>query len=236
MHTSNFALMAKKDNQDEVIVDIEEVYSKTEKFVDTNKKQILIVVGSIVAILFGYFGYIYLWLNPLEEEARAEMFHAQRYFEMDSIDKAIDGFGEEHKGFTYIVDYYGGTKSANLAHYYLGICYLKKGYFEEAIDELDQFSSSDVMLSSMALGAKGDAYMEIDEIDKAISLYKDAAHVQPNNFTSPMFLMKAGKALEYQGDYEGALDAYTEIKDEYPDSNEGREIEKYISRSSAFVN
>lgn len=228
--------MAKKtENQEEVIVDIEEVYSKTEKFIEQYKKQITYIVGGIVAIVGGYFGYIQLYLNPLEEEARGEMFKAEQYFEMDSLNKAINGDGIA-LGFVDIIDLYGGTKSANLAHYYLGISYLRERLYEDAIDELDQFSSDDVMLSSIALGAKGDAYMELGEVDKAIGLYLDAANIRPNQFTSPIYLMKAGKALEYQEDYEDALATYKELKEEYPESSEGREIEKYIARAGSFVN
>ena len=228
-------MTAKKDNKEEVIVDIEEVYSKTEKFVEKYKKEISYVVGGIIAIVAAYFGYINLYLNPLEAEAQGEMFKAERYFEKDSLDKAINGDGVA-LGFIDIIDLYGGTKSANLAHYYLGISYLKQGYYEEAIDELDQFSSDDVMLSSVSLGAKGDAYMEMGDTEKAISLYLDAANAKPNNFTSPIYLMKAGSALESLGNYEDALATYEEIKEEYPESQEGRDIEKYISRAGSFVN
>ena len=79
--------MSKKQTaEDEVIVDIEEVYSKSEKFVETYKKQITYIVGGIVAIVAGYFGYQNLYLEPLEVEAQAEMFRAEQYFERDSLD------------------------------------------------------------------------------------------------------------------------------------------------------
>ena len=164
----------KKDQDDEVIVNIEEVYSKSEKFIELYKKQITYVIGIIIAIVAGYFGYIKLYLEPLESEAQAEMFHAEHYFEKDSLDKAINGDGVAY-GFIDIIDIYGGTKSANLAHYYLGISYLRQGLYEDAIDELSSFSSSDVMLSSVSAGAQGDAYMELGDPESAISHYYKAA-------------------------------------------------------------
>ena len=229
-----FTMTKESEKKDEVIVDIEVVYSRTEKFVEKYKKQITYIVGGILAIVAGYFGYVNLYLNPLELEAQGEMFAAERYFEKDSLQKAINGDGVA-LGFIDIVDLYGGTKSANLAHYYLGICYLRMGNFEEAIEELSSFSTSDVMLGSIALGARADAHMELGETEKAISLYLDAANSTPNDFTSPIFLLKSGKAMESVGEYEDALSVYTELKEEYPDSQEGREIEKYIARVSSFV-
>ena len=32
------------------------------------------------------------------------------------------------------------------------------------------------------------------------------------------------------------LETYEELKEEYPESQEGREVEKYISKASSFVN
>ena len=225
----------KKNEQEEVIVDIEEVYSKTEKFVETYKKQITYVVGTIVAVVVLYLIYVKLYLEPHELEAQSEMFTAEQYFEQDSLDKAIYGDGVA-LGFIDIIDIYGGTKSSNLAHYYLGISYLRMGSYDEAIDELNSFSSDDIMLSSISVGAKGDAYMELGEIEKAIGLYKDAAHTKENKFSSPIYLIKAGKALESIEEYSDALSVYEEIKDKYPESQEGREIEKYIARAGSYVN
>lgn len=223
-----------KDKEEEVIVDIEEVYSKSEKFINSYKKQITYVVGAIIAIILGYFGYMKLYLEPLEVEAQSEMFRAEQYFGIDSLDKAINGDGVAY-GFIDIIDIYGGTKSANLAHYYLGISYLKLGEFENAIDELSDFSSSDVMLSSVSIGAQGDAYMELGDPETAIDKYIKAANNKTNKFTSPIYLFKAGQALESIGEYNDALNLYKELKEDYAESKEGREIEKYISRVSSFV-
>jgi tetratricopeptide (TPR) repeat protein len=176
-----------------------------------------------------------LYLEPLEAEAQSEMFHAEHYFQKDSLDKAINGDGVAY-GFIDIIDIYGGTKSANLAHYYLGIAYLKQGLYEDAIDHLSSFSSSDVMLSSVSKGAQGDAYMELGDAESAISQYKSAANSSPNNFTSPMYLLKAGQVLESIGEYAEAVDVYKKIEEDYPESQEGRDIAKYISRASSFVN
>jgi tetratricopeptide (TPR) repeat protein len=157
------------------------------------------------------------------------MFMAEKYFEMDSITKALNGDGN-YLGFLAIIDQYKFTKSANLSHYYAGICYLKKGEFQTAIDQLNKFSASDELVGPMAIGAIGDAYMELNNTDKAIEYYLKAADKRKNDLTSPMFLMKAGMAYEIEGKNDLALKTYTRIKTEFARTNEGREVDKYIAK------
>ncbi|MCB0381272.1 MAG: tetratricopeptide repeat protein [Flavobacteriales bacterium] len=227
--------MSKKnqDENSEVIVDVQEVYSKTEHFIDNNKKTLSIVVGAIVVVIGIYFAYTKMYIAPMEIEAQSSMFMAEKYFEKDSLDKAINGDGI-NDGFVDIIENYGGTKSANLAHYYLGICYLKTGLYEEAIDELSSFSSNDIMISSIALGAIGDAHMELGNLDDAIKYYEKAANNNENELTTPMYLFKAGIVYEEQGDFNKAFDNYTTIKNDYAESSEGRTIEKYLARAEAY--
>ena len=150
----------KKDEKSEVIVDVQEVYSKSEKFIETNKMPITIGLGVIVLIIAAFAFYYKIYLPPIESEAQENMFWAEQQFEKDSLNLAINGDGGVNMGFIDIVETYSGTKSANLAHYYLGIAYRNTGKFEDAIYELKEFSSDDVILSAIALGAIGDSYME----------------------------------------------------------------------------
>jgi tetratricopeptide (TPR) repeat protein len=136
-----------------------------------------------------------------------------------------------YPGFLQIIDDYGITKSANLSHYYAGICYLNLGNFEEAIHHLEKFKSKDQVVSAMATGAIGDAYMEMDDVASAAGQYMKAAEMRDNEFSAPIFLMKAGMANEILGNFDEALDAYETIKYDYPMSNEAREIDKYIAKA-----
>jgi len=162
--------MAKQvDKTEERIEKVEQAFSRTELFIEKNQKIILIVVGVMVVIVLGYFGFKRFYLAPRETEAQGQMFMAEKYFEMDSINKALNGDGN-YLGFLDIIDQYGITKCANLSHYYAGICYLKKGEFENAIEHLKKFSSSDQIIGPMAAMATGDAYMELKQTEKAIEL------------------------------------------------------------------
>ena len=229
--------MSKKNNQtDRDLLDLEaeEVYSRTEHFIHENKNILLGIVAGILVIVAVVFAYKNLYLAPLEVEAKSEIFMAETYFAQDSLSKAVYGDGQ-YLGFIDIVDEYGSTKTGNLARYYLGISFLRMGQYEPAISALNKFSSEDKIVSSIAKGAIGDAYMELGDIKKAASNYEKAAHSNENNFTSPIYLMKAAKAHEAMGEYNKALSLYKEIKKEYKSTPEGSDIDKYIARAEAYV-
>jgi tetratricopeptide (TPR) repeat protein len=218
----------KIDKTEERIVAVEEAFGRTEQFIEKYQMTILIVLGVIIVIVLGFFGFKRFYLSPKEKEAQSQMFMAEKYFEQDSLKKALNGDGQ-YLGFLAIIDEYGLTSSANLAHYYSGICYLKLGQYDLALEQLDKFSSDDQMVGPMAKGAMGDANMELKQVEKAAVLYQDAAEMKKNEFTSPMLFMKSAMAYEELGKFDKALTLYKRIKEEFPRSKEGREIDKYIS-------
>lgn len=222
--------MAKKKNvQSDSIEGVEHALSRTEQFIEENQKVIMIVVGVILAVVAGYLGFKRFYQAPLEAEARSQMFMAERYFENDSFNLALNGDGNNW-GFLDIIDEYKMTKSANLSEYYAGISYLHLGQFDAAIEHLQNFKSDDKIVSSIALGALGDAYTELGELDKAVSYYKKAANHNDNQFSAPIYLIKAGLIYEELGDPESALKMYERIQEEYPESTEGRKAEMYMAR------
>lgn len=230
MHDKFGAMAKKKGTSDDRLVAVESALSKTEQFIENNQKIITIVVGIIVVLVLGYFGYKKLYLAPLNKEAQSQMYMAQLYFQQDSLDRALYGDGN-YLGFLDIIDDYGSTKSGNLANYYAGVIYLKQGQFESAIDFLNDFESEDQIIGPMALGAMGDAYIELGEPGTAINYYLKAANTHVNNFVTPVFLLKAGWTYEELDEPSKAMRIYERIKTDYPNSNEAREIDKYIYRA-----
>lgn len=225
--------MAKKEEK-EVIVDVGEVYSKSEEFVNDNANNIMLVVGGLVIIVCLFVGYDRFYAGPLEEEAATDMFQAEQYFGKDSFNLALNGDGNS-SGFLDIIDEYGSTDAGNLANYYAGICYLKMKSYDEAIEYLEDYSGSGI-LEPTALGALGDAYAESGDLDKALSKYESAAKAYENEFTSPIFLFKAGLAAEQLGEYEKAVRHYSRLKEDYANTNEGRNAAKYLARAEAHLN
>ncbi len=227
--------MAKNiDSTEEKIHKVEEVLSRSEQYILDNRKTIFIILGVIVVIVLGYLGFKKIYLQPREKEAQAQMWMAEKYFEQDSLNKALNGDGT-YPGFLAIMDDYSLTKSANLAKYYTGIIYLKKGEYQTALDYLKKFKGKDILVTSMAKGAMGDAYIELGNIDKAVEYYTIAAEDYKNDFTTPVFLMKVAWTWEQKKDYNKAIEFYKRIQDEYPKSAEARGIDRYISRANALM-
>ncbi|MBI3502875.1 MAG: tetratricopeptide repeat protein [Bacteroidetes bacterium] len=219
--------MAEKE---EPAIDVQETISKAERYIEENKKSLSIIGGAIAVLVGGYFAWTKLYIGPMEEEAEGQMYMAEKYFEKDSLDKAINGDGQ-FLGFKEITDQYGLTTSGNLAHLYLGLCYLHKGKYEDAISELKAYDGKDMMLAPISIGAQGDAYAELGKTDDAINQYLKAAKENENNFTTPVYLMKAATLYETQGKYKEALQLYEQLKSDFAEAREGREVEKYISRA-----
>ncbi len=213
---------------------IGEQFSKAEHFVVENRKSLLVIGGTIAALVLIYFSYQRFIMSPREKEAASQSYMAERYFEQDSVDKAMNGDGN-FMGFIAIADEYSSTKAGNLANYYLGFCYLKKGQYDLAIESLKDFSSTDEVLTTMALGGIADAYVELNQLDEAANYYNKAANKSANAFTAPMILMKLGMTYEQLNDNQKALDTYNKVKKEFTDSNEAKDIDKYIARASAKI-
>ena len=222
--------MAKENVQrdEERLEQIESTLGKTEMFIEKNQKTITVVLAAIVVIVLAIFGVKKFVVEPREAAAQSAMFRAEQLFENDDYATALNGDGN-NAGFMDIISEYGGTKSGNLARYYAGICYLNTGDFNNAIKYLGEFKGKDQIVKPLATGAMGDAYLELDNAAEAAKCYEKAAKESKNSFTSPMFLMRAGLAYEMVENYAKALEMYKIIKADYPNSNEGFSIEKYIA-------
>jgi tetratricopeptide (TPR) repeat protein len=223
------AMAKKKNTEGETIVDVQKVYSKTEQYVEDNSKVILII-GAIIVVLFaGYFAVTRLYMFPKNEEGMELLWKAEYWFEIDSLQKALDG-NESYYGFEHVANEYSSTQAGELAAYYSGIIYLQMGDYERAISYLEQADLSDHMLGAVSLGATGDAYVELGNLGKALGYFDKAISHSDNPLTAPVYLKKAALVHEDLGQSEEALENYQKIKEQYPTSNEARNIESYIAR------
>ena len=186
---------------------------------------------AIIVIIAGVTMYKNLYAQPREEKAQAALFMGQQYFETNNFEQALNGDSIGYAGFLKVADEYSGTKAANLAKAYAGICYAKLGKAQEAIDMLNDFDGNDQMVAPAIKGAIGNCYAQLGDLDKAASTLLDAAKQADSNTLSPIFLMQAGEILVKQGKYDEAIEAYTTIKDKYFASYQAMSIDKYIEQA-----
>ena len=204
--------------------ELEQEVTKTEAFFEKNKKAIIYGVVFIIAIIAGYILCDTYYLKPRANEANTELAKSQQLFDEQQYDKALAGFQK-------VADEYGSTDAANLAQLYIGICQANLGKWQEAVDALESFSGKDdQMISPAAEGALGNAYANLNQLDKAVEHLKKAAKMADNNTLSPVYLIQAGEILESQGKKSEALQPYQQVKEQYVNSMQYQTIDKYIER------
>ncbi len=222
----------KQKSGDDVLVDVEHVkgtHVSSGNFFEQNQKMIINVLIGIVALIALYTAYKFLYMGPREKSAINAMYIAEEQFAKDSFAIALDNPSGSFEGFLSIIDNYSGTKSANLAKYYAGICYLNLGKFDDAISYLEDYSAKDDVTSATKSGALGDAYAEKGDKDKAMSFYKKASAFE-NDMLTPYYLHKIAMMYYVDGKSKEALEQLEVIKNKYPTSAESTEAEKLIAR------
>lgn len=217
-------LTQQEKNQQEKV---EERVSSVQKFFDDNKKAIWTVLGAIVVVGLAVLAWNRFYVQPKTKEAQAQMFPAEASFRNQQWDTALNGDGNA-LGFKQIISDYG-AKAGKSVYFYAGVCDLQLGNYEEALSYLKKYKGKDEILAARALGCQGDAYVGLNNYDEAVACYEKAADKSDNLFAAT-YLLKAGVISEEKGEPEKALAYYKKIKDQYPQSIEGYDIDKYISR------
>lgn len=223
----------------EVFNTLDETANKSEQWIEKNSKPLFFGLIAIAVIILGYLGYTKFISEPNQQEASNELAFPRTFFDKaeksagvaaDSLyNIGLTGGSTGKYGFTDIADEFSGTKAGNIANYYAGISYLKMKKYEEAIEYLSNFNSDDELLGATALGAIGDAFADINQAKDALDYYQKAANKKQNDFTSPLFLFKAGQTAMSLKEYSTAEKLFTTIKQKYANTDQGRDIEKYIN-------
>ena len=227
--------MAKSKKEDknqgiDLLENPEIIADKAEEFFNNKRNQnILYGVVLAVALVVGGVAFLRYQNNSNNEEAQQEMFQAIYYFETDSLGKALNGDGNNY-GFLDIIDEYSGTKASNIASFYAGTSFLKLGDYENAIEYLKEFGSSDYLLQARAYSLIADAFMELDEFEEAISYYSKAVSYKPNKEFTPIYLKKLAIAQEESGSLKEAAAAYKKITEDFPNSKLEQEARKQSAR------
>ena len=229
-------MATKKEEQNfDSLKSVENVLGKSEMFIEKYQKQILYVVGGIILIVLLILAFRNWYLVPREEQAELKLSVCQQYFAVDSFRIALNGNGTGNCiGFRGVIDEYGLTRSSKLANAYAGICYYHLGDYNAAINYLGKFDGKDSNIYPATIGMIGDCYVELGKTDEAVHYFLKAAKTADNEAISPIYLKKAGVAYEALKQYDKAIDAYQQIKDNYFKSQEAMDIDRYIGRAQTL--
>ena len=216
-----------KEIKNENVEAVVEAVSKTEKFFNENGKVLGIAAAAVVvaaAVIFCVNKFVF---QPAQAEAQGQMAVAEEIFRAGDYELALNGDGNV-LGFAQIIDEYG-AKAGAAATFYAGVCELQLGNWDLALDYLQAYKGKDAILKARAIACMGDAYVGLEEYGKALGCFEKAAGVIDNVFAAG-YLLKAGVVAEKLGQNEKALAFYTQIKEQYPNSIEGYDVDKYIGR------
>lgn len=215
-------------------LNIGEVYTRTELFFERNKKAVSIGVTAVLALVVLVLGYRKFYAEPRAKQALDAIWRAQYYFEIDSMDLAMNGDGN-YPGLLEIADEFGSTPSGELAHFYLGSIMMQKGDYEAALSYYEEAEPEDDVLRAMAVGNQGDALVELGRADEALGRFEKAADMMKNEFTTPMYLMKAGMVYQQKGDWKSAAKAFSRVAKDFPLSPDGSVAKKMAARAEEMA-
>ena len=221
----------------EVFETLDASASRTEEFVAKYQNVILGFIGVVTVGVLGYLTYYAYVVTPQKADAVTELNQAQYYFNIAvngedaeaAYLNAINGAQGKY-GFQDIIDNYGSTPAAALARYSTGMAFINIQQYDKAIDYLSDFSSDDVLLSSLAKGALGDAYAQLGQDEKALASYKAAFNASINDFTTPKYLFKAGIISASLNKNSEALGYFKRIQSDFSNAPEAEQIEIQIGR------
>ena len=212
-------------------INVEDALTQSEAFLVKYQKAIIGGLLAVVLIIAGTIMYKQFYAEPREQKAQAALFQGQQLFEQDAFEQALNGDSIGYIGFIKVIDQFGGTDAANLAHAYAGISLQNLGKYDEALEFLTNFDGNDQMITPAILGATGNCYAQLGQLDKASSTLLDAAEKADNNTLSPIYLLQAGQMLVKQEKYDDAVEAYSTIKEKYFQSYQAMDIDKYIEQA-----
>ncbi|MFN0032257.1 MAG: tetratricopeptide repeat protein [Flavobacteriales bacterium] len=229
--------MAKQNQKEDTIVDVQKVLANSESFFDRNRKAVTIGLGAVAVLVAGFFAYQYFLVKPKQAEANNLAFVCDYWADKDSLEYAVMG-KDGAEGYLSIAENYGSTPAGKRAHYYCGVYFRdNKADYATALEHFKQADFDDNAVGVFALGNVGDMYVMLGEYEQAAS-WLDKAAKRANNsdsrdFTGPLYSLKAAKAYLEIGNNDKAKTLLTYVLDNYQkgtqEFNEAEKLQAYIS-------
>ena len=197
----------------------------------SNKKLRLtsMIIGGLVIIVLGIFVYRQFFWMPANEKSKDSYWEGLNYaVAPDSTEAAIDAL-------SVTVKKYDGKIGGEIAQFVYARQLMEQGEFKKAITELEGVDVSDTYVHVMCVGLQADCHSEMEDYEKAANMYVEAAEMSDNEFTAPLYLMKAGFCAEEIKNFDKAVECYKKIKDNYTTFATQKQIDKYIAKAESIT-
>jgi tetratricopeptide (TPR) repeat protein len=196
------------------------------------RRQLVYGLGiGLLALILAVPGYIY-YQQQQAAQANELLGRILPTYEQGNFQQALEGTGQQ-AGLLTIADDYGGTDAGNLAAFYAASALYEQEEYDRALEYFQQFDKGEDYIGASAYAAEAAIYESRGAFEQAAGHYEQAAEQYPNEMTAPRYLLEAGQAYEDAGNYEAAEEAYQRIKEEYGDSDEAAEADRYLARVRA---
>jgi tetratricopeptide (TPR) repeat protein len=205
-------------------------YARLLDFIDEHRTYVYGAGVALAAIILLWIGYTFMQAAN-QEKALDAMSGSVAAYEAGSYQTALDGTGG-FLGLLDVADEFGGTDAGNLAHFYAADSFFRLGNYADALTHFRAFDKDGNIVGASATAGEAAVLESQGEHARAAGLYSRAATMYPSGATSPGYFMAAGRAYEAAGQTSSARRSYERVRDEYPDSQEAREIAFFLARVS----
>lgn len=212
-----------------------ETYFKTKTFFEENQRNILIALGSILAIVLLV---IYLVNRSKEREVEATTLLGGviNLYDQGQYQQAIDGIpAKKVKGLKFIVDEFGNTESGEAAKILLANSYFQLGKIDEALKYYEDYGGNNKLFQATAYSGQAACYEIKGNKEKSAELYLKAAKVVESEVFTPEYLLYSARLYAELNKKDMAKKLLDQIKKEYPNSAQARDYDRYIAEFQISV-
>lgn len=217
----------------EIFRDLDKTAINTEKFLEKNVKPISIGFGVVLLGILGYFAYQTFVVDAKNGEATLQFLNAQKNQLQNRDDLAIGGKSSTNLGFSGTYKEYSGTNAGKLSAYNLALIEYKKGAYQKAYDDMNDFDSDNKTLMALKHGVMGDCAANLNKTDEALSHFDKAISTTEDPSIAYHFTKKAGLLALAIKNNDKAKSYFKNVEEKYLDLDMGQS-DSYIEMVKQF--
>lgn len=203
-------------------------YARAWMFYENNRWVVYGAAVALLAVIVGLVGYFYLQAQQ-QAEAEEHFSAIMSFYEQGDYETALEGT-EAELGLREIAENYSRTDTGAMAAFYAGDALFALGQKEEALEYFEQVPEQNTLVGAGAVAGRAAVYEDQGEYERAGNTYRDAAALYTTDFTTPEYLLRAGRAYERAGLFDEAVESYTEISEGFPEFADAHDIELHLAR------